>query len=581
MAKSKTLQAFKDDFDALATNGSIGDPGGQPAYLYIRVSSDGQAEEGRSGLPRQIEHCHQIASEKGYKIPWELVFADDDSGFEFEGRPALSKLRQEIRSPSRRANTVVMEHLDRLSRDALWHQGYLLDEMQKYGIKDVFWKPFSSRIERAVMGVIAQEGMEHEIERMRDGMLKKAKRGRITTKTPALGMKLVDPQGRQNTMEARKETCYAIEEDRAGVIRFIYDAIANKGMSSYELAKALDERAKVDRLFKPPRAAAWGVRTIIKIIRTPLYKGEYIANRYHRERVTVQDKNGIPTRKWKSCERPESEWIRTKVPAIVDEATWELANKNLFKNKGFARRNKRYSYLLTGLIRCATCGWRYHGHTSSVCPQKRQYKQVQRYYCSKIHTTPAKREAQPCGQPSIRCEVLDAAIWKVISEALLNPALVIAAIDAKYAGDAVQAIHEQIAFVEREIQEKAAEADKLYKAYLAEAFTAEEFAAERQQLTKQRDTLSGELQHLRSQILTPEELAEKKEATIRLLDQARNSVDLANAPFALKHQLIKLLVDDIVLNTKEGWFEMKGIIAEGFFPLAADPVVSTSKDRNI
>ncbi len=492
----------------------------------------------------------------------------------------MSKLRAEIRSQNRRADVIVMEHLDRLSRNADWHQGYLLHEMREHGIKDVFWKPFYSRVERAVMGMIAQEGMEHEIERMREGMLKKAKRGRITTKIPALGLKLVDPQGRQNTIEARKETCYAICEDTAIVIRFIYDAIANKGMSSYELVKALDERAKVDRRFKPPRAATWGGRTIIKIIRNPLYKGEYIANRYRRERITVPDKNGIPIRKWRSCERPESEWIRTKVPAIVDEATWELANKNLFKNKGFARRNKRYTYLLTGLIRCATCGWRYLGHTSSIRPQQRQYKQVQRYFCSKIHTTPAKRAAKPCGQPSIRCEVLDARVWAVISEALLNPEIIAAAIDAKYAGDAVKAVHEQIAFVEREIRQKAAEADKLYKAYLAEAFTAEEFAAERQCLTKQRDTLARELQHLRSQVLTPEELAEKKEATIRLLDQARNSVDLANAPFTLKHQLVKLLVDEIVLNTKEGWFEIKGVIAEGFFPIAPDPVVSTSKDRS-
>src|SRR5262245_36351431 len=124
MAKSKSLKAFKNDFDALAVDGCIGDPNGQPAYLYIRVSSDGQAEEGRSGLPRQIEHCHAIATQRGFKIAWNLVFADDDTGFEFEGRPELTKLR--VAYKSRQGKAVVMEHLDRLSRDSEWHQGYLL-----------------------------------------------------------------------------------------------------------------------------------------------------------------------------------------------------------------------------------------------------------------------------------------------------------------------------------------------------------------------------------------------------------------------------------------------------------------------
>src|SRR5438105_3767424 len=121
MGKSKSLQTLKNDFDALATDGYIGDPAGQPAYIYIRVSSEEQAEEGRSGLPRQIQHCHEIAKQHGYKISWDTCFADDHSGFEFRDRPELNRLRREYASPGRRANAVVIEHLDRLSRNSEWH----------------------------------------------------------------------------------------------------------------------------------------------------------------------------------------------------------------------------------------------------------------------------------------------------------------------------------------------------------------------------------------------------------------------------------------------------------------------------
>jgi DNA invertase Pin-like site-specific DNA recombinase len=153
---------FKQAFDERATNGCIGDPNGQLAYAYLRVSDSDQAEEGRSGLPRQIAHIHEAASKEGCKIPWDFVFADDSSGFEFEERAALSELRKEYKSPQRRANIVVIEHLDRLSRQADWHQGFLLDEMKQHNIRTVFWKGFFSRIERVVLGAIAQEGMEEE-----------------------------------------------------------------------------------------------------------------------------------------------------------------------------------------------------------------------------------------------------------------------------------------------------------------------------------------------------------------------------------------------------------------------------------
>ncbi len=145
-------QFFKDDFNALAVNGSIGNPLGKPAYAYIRVSGDDQAEDGRSGLPRQIAHIHEVASKHGYRISWEMVYADDHTGFEFEGRPGLTLLRRELKNPHRRAQAVIMEHLDRLSRNADWHQGFLLDEMRKHGVQPLFWKEFTSRIERAVMG---------------------------------------------------------------------------------------------------------------------------------------------------------------------------------------------------------------------------------------------------------------------------------------------------------------------------------------------------------------------------------------------------------------------------------------------
>jgi len=128
---------FKEVFDKLSVDGAIGDPNGEPAYCYLRVSSAGQADEGRSGLPRQIVHIHDVATESGYRIPWNLIFAEDHTGFDFKHRPELNRLREEYKKSERKAHTIVIESLDRLSRNADWHQGYLLDEMKEYGLQVV------------------------------------------------------------------------------------------------------------------------------------------------------------------------------------------------------------------------------------------------------------------------------------------------------------------------------------------------------------------------------------------------------------------------------------------------------------
>lgn len=126
---------LRAEFDKIADGrGYLGAPDGVLSYGYLRVSGDQQAEEGRSGLPRQILHIHGVAL-KGVpdkdipplKIPWDMLYADDGfSGFEFKNRPALNALLEEI-SENKQSRFIVMEHIDRLSRQAAWHQGYLTE----------------------------------------------------------------------------------------------------------------------------------------------------------------------------------------------------------------------------------------------------------------------------------------------------------------------------------------------------------------------------------------------------------------------------------------------------------------------
>ncbi len=556
---------FKTEFDALAQNGTIGHPEGQPAFAYLRVSSAGQADEGRSGLPRQMMHIHEVAFEHRLKISWQRVFADDDSGFEFDNRPNLTRLRMAYKSPTRQAHAVVMEDLDRLSRNADWHQGFLLDEMKQYGITPVFWKKFSSRIERAVLGAIAQDGMEQAKRRMAEGNIHKARSGRVTARVPAYGYKLVDSQGREGET-AKKDTHYAIYEEEAHIVRLVFKKVI-QGYSLRKVATMLQEK------FPPPRnASEWERRALYNMIRNPAYKGEFAAHRSAEVKVPVTVNTGSltgPVVKMvtKRIVRPEEEWIIVPVPAIVSREEWELANELCKTNKRTSQRKAKSRYLLTGLVRCARCGYSYAGSRKVYHRKDGRETIVSGYRCSsKNGRVPAFRERVQCDSGQISTKVLDLAVWEVVYQVLLDPQILLDALEKEFRGERNEQTSRQIAFLESQINAAEVEDEKLYKAYLAGVFDEVEFAGRRKLVKKKAEKLKQELAKLNGSLISPESFEARKQTILLICRTAQENGLAQNAPFDVKKRIIKTVVSKVTLDTVERWFELDGII-KGRYPL--------------
>jgi site-specific DNA recombinase len=556
---------FRPVFDELAVNGCIGSPTGQTAYAYIRVSGDEQADEGRSGLPRQIAHIHEAALKHGYKIPWELVFADDYSGFEFEERPELKELRRELRSPTRRAAVVVMEHLDRMSRNADWHQGFLLDEMKRLGVQPVFWKEFYSRIERVVLGAIAQEGMEEEKRRMMEGNLHKARSGRVTARSAAYGYKLVDGNGNEG-LSAKKDTYYAIREDEAAIVRLIYQRVLC-GDPMRKIANDLEMAG----IAPPKQYKHWEATQVRLFIRNENYKGDFYAHRWEHKMVQKPAKDGVSTRAVKcKVERPRDEWIYVPVPAIVSADEWEAANRMLDQNRKTARRNAKEPYLLTGLVRCAQCGYTYTGTTSRRSKGKPRKTNYRGYRCPNNGVRPKYIAVQhECDNAPISCAVLDTAVWNIVCRALLEPSVLIDALDGDATSERNRQIEDQIAFLEREFTSKADDDEKLLRAYMAGAFDEHEYAGRRKLLKEETARIGNELARLRSNVLTPEQLEQRKGTVLALSEQAKAQNIPIDPPFELKQRIIKMIVDQIVLDVQEGTLTLEGAV-RGFFPIESN-----------
>lgn len=535
-------QFFKPAFDALAINGYLGDPNGQFAYAYIRVSSDEQADEGRSGLPRQILHIHEIATEKRLKISWDMVFADDYTGFEFEHRPELSRLRREYKSDSCRATAIVMEHLDRLSRNADWHQGFLLDEMKRNGLEPVFWKAFSSRVERAVMGAIAQDAMELSLMRMKEGRREKARTGWVTARVAAYGYKLVDSHGNEG-QSSRRDTHYAIYEPEAVVVRKIFHDVAS-GKTLGQVAAELTGRYPT-----PNGHPIWGRASVRAILKRPTYKGEFHAMRWGK------DKEGRTTE--------NDDYIVVAVPAIVSRNVWDEANWVLEKNKQTAARNARPAYLLTGLLKCASCGRSFMGHQGRTRLNGKRLPTPQRvYHCTS--RSDHKRKLIGCPQGYIGCIKLDEAVWDIVCQVLLEPQVLLDALDRHFADGENAALLEQIAFLEQQIEARAKEEEKLYRAYVAGAFDEHEFADKRRVLKENGHVLEVERDRIKERVLSREQVETQKKLIVDMAAQLQRAGQLKQVPFETKRQIIKLVVNQIIVDTREQWIRVEGAISEAY-----------------
>ncbi len=549
---------FKSAFDVLSINDSLGHPSGELAYGYLRVSSSGQADEDRSGLPRQMQNIHQAALEKRLKIPWGYLFADDDSGFDFVHRPELSRLRQEYRTTKRRAHAIVIEHLDRLSRNADWHQGFLLDEMKQFSMQVVFWKEFSSRIERAVMGAVAQDGMEKAKQRMLEGNLHKARSGRVTAKTRAYGYKFVDSLGQEGPT-AKKDTYYAIYEAEAQAVRYIYRKIL-EGYPMRRIAVMLEDK------YPPPgRFKYWEPKMVAKIAKKRLYKGEFIAHRMMEIKVPVKSQTNnltdvtekMVTRR---IQRPPEEWIIVPIPAIIPEDDWGKVNKILSQNKG--RRKAKYPFLLTGLISCSTCNHQYVGRRRKEKRGKKNKEYVTTSYrcAGRASRVPSVREKIGCDQKQISMRILDQAVWSVIYGILLSPEIMINALEQEYGNEENTGVREQINFLEKQIKKIKLEDEKMYKAYLAEAFDETEYAEHRETLKNRQQKLEEGARSLQERIMSPEEFEERKQEIYIICQNAVKSGLAFDAPFKIQKQIINTIVDKITLNANEAWFELEGVI---------------------
>lgn len=539
------MNDLKSEFEKHQRNGYLGDPEGEDAYGYGRASSEKQNEDG-SSFSRQMERIHLTALRDHLRISFEMLYFDDGySGFEFENRPALNNLRKEV-SIHLRAKHIVFEDIDRLSRDSDWHQGFLLAEFAKLHIIPHFFISPGSQLERYVRGYIAQEGMRKDIARMQDGTLRKARDGRVTAKRAKYGYVLTD----------RKDSHYVLHPEESRVVRWVFEQIIYHGKTINQIAREMNDK-KIPTVFKNK---FWAPGSLYIMITSTVYKGEFYANMRRTIKTGKYHDNGRPQMLTRI--RPQSEWIKVPVPAIVTPEEWELAREVMRKNSKLAKKNsKRRQWLLQGLVKCAIC------QTYSLITNQNP-KGTGYYSCYSSRSQKAKRTNTACFSPQIEATKLERRVWEELEKVLYDPGIIIHRLEERQAEEQNNEHDKQLKYLEEDKAKLNKERVKLENAYNKDVYTLEEFVEKMNDIKARLQIVELSKAKVEAKIAEVHSLEEQKQVVLNVLNRVRAEVEKAKRekrlpeeiPFELKRKLLGKLVDVIYVDTQKRKFTIEGEI---------------------
>jgi site-specific DNA recombinase len=390
------------------------------AAIYARVSSDRQKEQ--HTIASQTAALIDYAPANGYTVPPEWIFQDEGYSGALLVRPGLEALRD--LAAEGQISAVRVHSPDRLSRKYAY-QVLLAEELARCGVELVFLKsPAGTSPEDQLLmqfqGMIAEYERAQIAERCRRGKRHRAQQGMVNVLSGA-------PYGYRYVRKTDSSAAYyEVMESEAQVVRRVFEAYTQQGLSINAIARLLSEREIPTRT----GTTRWERSTVWGLLRNPAYRGRACYGKTElrpRQRITrpLRQRHGVASRDSANHERPREDWIEVPVPGLVSEEIFALAQEQLEKNKQHSPRRTVEPTLLQGMLVCEQCGYALYRTSTRTCKQKLYY-----YRC--LGSDGYRRLRGPvCTNRPVRQDALDEFVWKEIIRLLDNPGLVQDEIDRR------------------------------------------------------------------------------------------------------------------------------------------------------
>jgi site-specific DNA recombinase len=417
----------------------------------------------------------------------------------------------------------------------------LIDELHKAGSEVRFVK--ARKVETPEDEMLLQfQGMmaEYEraliMERTRRGKAFRARAGVVNVLGGApFGYRYVR---RSDVSEAR----YEVVEDEAQVVREMFrryteDQVPIGGLARWLTDEKIPTRTGKDRW---DRSVIWGM------LKNPAYAGRaaFMKTGSTERRPAINRRARLQgravSRHHANYDRPKEEWVTIAVPAIVDEATFELAERRLADNRRFSSRNSKEPSLLMGLVACQSCGYAYYRTSTRTATRKIYY-----YRCLGSDDYRYKG-GRVCENKPVRADYLDEVVWGQVTALLADPALVQGELDRRLTEMRVSnPTTSERARTERDLARTTKAIGRLVQAYQEDLLTLGELRARMPDLRARQTSLQGSIDALEAQLLDREtylRLAEDLESFLARLHETAGTATVQDRQKVLRSVVREVLV---------------------------------------
>ncbi len=346
-------------------------------FIYCRVSTEEQAKEGYS-----IEAQTDICTKKAHELEYEILetFKDEGQSATVSNRPEFLKMLEQI--DTRKVGAIIVYNTDRFARNATDH--FLIKEqLKKAGTRLI--SVVQPMLDESPEGRLLDTFMAGINEFYSRDLGRKTKRGLDTRWNNGwyptgvtYGYLNIDKEGRiagkKRTPERqqyidslpRKPLPIEVDPIHGPLMKEVFKRFATGKYSVKRLGLFMYTKGLTTVNGKPLAHS-----TIQQILTNPFYYGLMKQETNNRERMGNHE-------------------------PLISKPLFDLCQVILAKHRGFAIRERKYDYLLRGIIFCADCGLRYTAEPHPAHSKKRDT--VHYYHCQK---------RKPCKAPYVEADDLE------------------------------------------------------------------------------------------------------------------------------------------------------------------------------
>ena len=327
-----------------------------------------------------------------------------------------------------------------------------------------------------------------------------------------------------------------VVEEQAEVVRRIFHMYVHEGMRAYSITVRLTDEEVPTQAGK----LTWLQSRVHHILGNATYTGSWVYGKYRH----VSTEDGM-----KVYDQPKDTWIEIPVPQVIDDKTWERAQKLKKQRSIKAKRNTKVLYLLQHLLKCGECGRNFHTRASWTTTSVRNGKAYtyelttpRRYYmCNGTQSLRLRcRE-----RPYIRAEQLEEPIWSEVKRILQNPDLIVAGI-ATLDSQEGSGLEDEIAQAERDLRSIQMEEDRAIRLFVSGKITEAQLDLQRRFITERLESARAKLDDYRAREASG---TEKRRLMEEVLAWAREfGQGLDELTSEERHDYLQMLVEQVIID---------------------------------